>query len=301
MSTTKEKKSEKERLKEKIALRRTENGFLPTYSDFYFEKKKHNGEIWISVLIYLALITFVPAMIDGFENNPLTILGCFIVAILLYYIFFRNHFLNKKKLCGSRLTKEGIIKCTAFRQKPPVSYLYIEEAVATGNYEYDDTGLRIGKGDGELVFHYEIGDTEATKHVEECYQLLQQHMQQKLPPLNKKLLGLLDHKYYYEKMRKNQFSRLLGGTLLFLILYLSTVSSLAGAVILGVLISLWDCRSIYLLCQSAKLYAVNQAAIQLALKDFPQAKTGWKYTGYIYYIVGTVLVVLANFWIIMTF
>lgn len=277
---------------------RAESGFLPKYSDFYFEKKKNQNNVWKYVLCYAALIILLPALAKHNGIHPGTVLVCAVVLLILVCLVPHTFFKNRK-LLGAKLTDEGIVRITAFGTKPPIPYSHIEQTVAAGDFRYKDAGLQIGHGSEKLVFHYEIGNSTAQKHIEDCHRLLQTHMQRTLPPFEKKGLDLLDRRYFYKKSRRNQVISLLGATAFFLLFYVLAERSMASLLLTGIIFGGWECLSIISLGKNAKLDARNQTMLKHNFKDCPHAAFGWNYTGYLVYILALVLLLPFNAFIIL--
>ncbi|MBQ6888781.1 MAG: hypothetical protein IJN54_14870 [Lachnospiraceae bacterium] len=280
---------------------RTAEGFLPEYSDFYFERKKQPS-FFKYILSYLFII-FLICLIDIDYNNKkspgfLTIIG---IAVLLYQLFIKKHIIDHKKLYGAKLEYHGIVKVSAYGEQPPVSYQEIEQAVAAGDFRYEDTGLRIGSGTQKLLFHYEIGDSIAQKHVEECYALLQKHLNIKLPPFEKKGLDLLDRKYFYEKKCKTHTISLICALIIFFIYYSASVRHISNMYFLASLFCPWECFSLYCLSKNGKLAVRNRMLLQKAFQDYPQVRFGWQYAGYAHFLITALLLILGNYFIISFF
>ena len=282
-----------------IEALRTEDGFLPQYSDFYFEKKKQFsiGYNIKYILGYLLVILFFNGIVQDFGSRFWSVYLCIIISLVTYYII-KKAVINRQMKCGTRLEEYNFIKTGFFGEKPPISYSVIEQAVSAGDIHYGKTGLRIGHGAGKLVFHYEIGDSKAQKHMEECHTILQHHLTSKLPPFEKKGLDLLDRKYFYEKSRRTHTISLLCALLGFLIFYSAGIPQTEGLFIIAMIFCIWECLSIYYLGKSGKLSERNHVCLQKEFADYPNAKFGWKYTGYTYFIVVSVIVICVNYWII---
>lgn len=297
MSSEEKKLSKSKQRAAAIEALRTADGFLPQYSDFYFEKKKQLST-WKFVLGYVFIIIIFNVLLDDFENQIWGVLLRIIIALLIYFFGIKKPIMYRRQKCGVRLEEYNFIKETFFGEKPPVSYTEIEQAVSSGDIRYGKTGLRIGRGAGKLVFHYEIGDSKAQKHMEECYALLQKHLTTKLPPFEKKGLDLLDKRYFYEKSRRTHILSLLGALPAFFLFYRAMPSSLAGALYLAMMFGIWECISLYCLGKSGKLFERNHVYLKKEFADYPDAKFGWRYTGYAYFIITAIIVICLNYFII---
>ncbi len=281
MSTEPKKESERKKHQAAIEQRRMEEGFLPQYSDFYFEKKQRARSTWLA--IWLCLISFIPVPA---------------ILFLLYYAFVQKFIMERQKMRGIRFEESGIVKLTAYGEKTVVPYSWIEQSVTANRICYKKTGMQIGTGIEKLVFHYEIGDSTAQRHIEDCYAFLQKHLSVKLPPFEKKCFGLLDRKYFYEKSRKNQILSLICAVILFRLLLGTLLANKACCIFFSSAFALWECYSLYLLCKSGKLLACNQVKLMKIFQEYPNAKFGWRYTGYVYFVVTAIVLISINGFII---
>lgn len=297
MSSDEKKQSKAKQKAAAIEALRTADGFLPQYSDFYFEKKKQVS-IRKFVVGYVFVIIFFNLILHDFDSQIWGVFLQIIIILLFYYFGIKKPVMNRRKKCGARLEEYNIVKTTFFGEKPPISYSCIEHAVSSGDFHYGKTGLRIGHGAEKLVFHYEIGDSKAQKHMEECHAMLQRHLTSTLPPFEKKGLDLLDRKYFYEKSLRNQILSLLGALLAFLIFYVVMPSSTEGTVFMGMVFGIWQCLSLYYLGKSGKLLERNHAYLLKEFADCPNAGFGRQYTGYAYFIITAIILICANYLII---
>ncbi len=301
MSTQVKKQSKRAQRAAALKALRTAEGFLPQYSDFSFAKDQLLS-YWRFLFSYLFIIFFIAlhdiALAEEFVVFLKHVILWFIIIFVLYSLVLSPLLLRRRKKCGARLEEYNIVKTGLFGQKPPISYSVIEQAVRAGDIHYGKTGLQIGHGSAKLVFHYEIGDSKAQKHMEECHAILQRHLTSKLPPFEKKGLDLLDRRYFYKKSRRNHTLSLIGALLLFLLFYFDGISQLGVVITLAIIFCIWECISLYYLGANGKLSERNQAALQKEFADYPNARFGWRYTGYAYFILISVLVICANLLII---
>lgn len=300
MSTEAKQKTKAEKRAAALKALRVADGFLPKYSDFYFEKKK-NIHPWKYVFGYVLVILFSDSLLDNFDDCFLTIMLCYIIALFLYHNLITVPVRNRRQKCGARLEEYGIVKTTFFGEKAPIPYSRIEQAVSSGDICYGSTGLRIGHGSGKLVFHYEIGDSKAQTHMEECHALLQKHLTSKLPPFEKKGLDLLDRKYFYKKAQRNQTFSLLGAFLFFCSMYCTGMRTISGSFFLACIFGPWECSSLYSICKSGKLAERNHVFLKKEFADYPAAGFGWHYAGYAYAVLAAIVLTVANFLILMKF
>lgn len=300
MSSEKKKFSKAAQRAAALEAIRTADGFLPKYSDFYYEKKKQPA-IMKYVIGYIVVVFSFNTILVHFDTQIFKVLLGIIWALVLYYFLIKLPIRNRRKKCGTRFEEHGIVKVAFFGEKEPIPYLETEQAVTSGDIHYEDTGLRIGHGSKKLVFHYEIGDSKAQKHVEDCYALLQKHLTVKLPPFNKSALDLLDRKYFYEKSRRNNTVSLIIALILFLIFYASGAQYTSGKLILAIFFCPWESISLFGLCKSARLSERNHMLLKKAFEEHPRAKYGWRFTGYIHFGIAAVFAMIANYLIIFIF
>ena len=300
MSLEKKKLSRSAQKAAAIEAIRTADGFLPKYSDFYYEKKKQPQTMKF-VFGYVFVILFFNTILDNFDDQIFKVLFCIICILILYHYLIKLPIRNRQKKCGTRFEEQGIVRVGFFGEKEPIPYFETEQAVTSGDIHYEDTGLRIGRGSKKLIFHYEIGDSKAQKHVEECYALLQKHLSVKLPPFDKKALDLLDRKYFYEKSRRNYTISLILALLFFLIFYAPGVQTTSGKLFLAIMFCPWESISLFGLCKSARLSERNHMLLKKAFEEHPRAKYGRSFSGFIYFGIASIVTMVANYFIISIF
>ena len=300
MSTEKKTKSIAAQRAAAIEAIRTADGFLPKYSDFYYEKKKQPPALKF-VIGYVIVSISLNTILNNFNTQIFKVLFGIVWALVLYHFLIKMPIRNRRKKCGTRFDEHGIVKVAFFGEKEPIPYLETEQAVISGDIHYEDTGLRIGHGSKKLIFHYEIGDSKAQKHIEECYALLQKHLTVKLPPFDKNALDLLDRKYFYEKSRRNNTISLIIALILFLIFYASGAQYTSGKLLLAAFFCPWECIALFGLCKSARLSERNHMLLKKAFEEHPRAKYGWRFAGYIHFGIAAVFAMIANYLIIYIF
>lgn len=294
------KKNAKASRKEIIEKKRREEGFLPEYSDFYFEKKRQTRRIWLMCLVYFTFILMFWVCGEKFQNVSVntTTLCCF--GGIIYFGWLQRGILNQKKVSGIQLNPNMAVKTNIYGRRTEISYSSIDHVITHGELCYDDTGLKIGYGSRQLCFHYEIGDAKAQKHIKECYEILQSHLSVKLPPFEKKCLDLLDRKYFYEKSRKKHTLSLLAAIMLSLIrINLMGIETAKGAVCFGIICGIWENWSLYQLFKGAVLSAKNYDALKSIYGNYPNARYGRRNTGYIWFVVDVALIILINLRIVL--
>lgn len=294
-------KSEKEQTIEKA--RNAEN-FLPLYADYYFEKKKRSGSMWLTVSIYACIMFGMLSFASEFKFNLAVVLLIFFVLVVLYQIFLAKHLMNWQKMLGAKLQPDGAIKQNMFGMKRKISYYDLQQDISDGYMCYGDTAIQVGKGKNKLSFHYEIGDSIAQKHVNACYRELQKYLTVKLLPFKKSGLELLDKKYYYDKSRKRQTISLCIALLLFFAYVAGGgLKTTEDAIFSTLFLVPWECFSLYVLSKNAPLTKENHEKLQEFLNAYPDVKLKGnlkgKYSGWIRFILMAVLVIACNSFIIL--
>lgn len=285
-------KSEKE-----TAIERARNAknFLPLYSNYYFEKKNLSGRKWLLIAVYVMIMFGIISYASEFQSSVITFFLILSVLVVLYQMLAAGWIKNRKKLLGTWLQPDGAVKQNLFGIERKISYYDLEQEIAGGHMRYGDTGIRVGKGRNRLVFHYEIGDSSAQKHVEECYRELQRYIKVKLLPYEKKGLELLDKKFYYERNRRNHTISLCIALLVFFAYAAgSSLKIMEEAVFPTLLLMPWECFSLYILSRNAALSRDNHEKLQELLDTYPGVNLKGKYAGWVRYILMTVLVIAGN-------
>lgn len=293
------KKKAADALQTAIEEQRGKKGFLPEYSNFYFEKKQRGKNAWIIGLAYLVLIFSIWACAEKFQKVSVNIMVLCCVGGIIYFGWIQKKRFNKKKVSGIYFNSNAAVRTDSRGRQMEIPYSLIEHVIVNGELCYDDTGLKIGYGCRQLCFHYEIGYAKAQKHIKECYDILQSHLSVKLPPFGKNCMGLFDRKYFYEKSRKNHTLSLAAAILVsFLMMVSDEVMTVKGAWCLGLICGIWESYSLYQLFKGALFSAKNHDALKEMYGKYPNAKYGYRNTGYIWFAVDVVLVLLFNLWMI---
>ena len=275
-------------------------GFLPKYSDYYFEKKKQSRMGWIFATFYPSFLTFCADIDTHFEYFWMHVVcGVFGVLFVLVLVIEPLVLKGRKKL-GIYLQPTQALRVGLWGKESPVYYSEMDAAVSSGRVSFEDTGIQIGQGPNKMVFHYEIGDSEAQKHVEECYGMLQSHIRAKLPRYEKKALDLLDRRFFYERSRKRCVLSLFLAVLSFWLFSLPGVNTLEYAIVLCAIFGIWDCVSLKTLFQSAVFSHRTTKALHEIYADYPHGHLGWDKSGYLWFGVMAVFTVLCNCAIILS-
>lgn len=277
----------------------SKTAFLPKYSKLYFEQKKAWSALWLMVIIYAGIFLIPILMAVSEEEEDVGAFGVFsilvYICVLFYHLALRKRVWEVKKEYGMSFATDGVKRIGLHGEEETIPYAVYEEAVSAGEFRYEKTGLVIGKGIHELVFHYEIGNSEAQKDVKQCYATLQEHITGKLPPFETKCLGLLDKRYFYKKSMRNQSISLLCATLFMLVVK----SSLMEMMMFGIIVLCpWECISFYIIVKNAYMISQNNTALQKLVQDYENVRMGSPYEGYFYMVAVIALFVWINTMII---
>ena len=165
---------------------RLKEHFLPLYSDYYFEKKRGKRDGVLSICVVAFILFLLINVFTKFENTfPIV---CFIIVlfVIFYNTVFFDKIMKKKKMLGFFLRPDGVTGNDYFGRSKRISYIDLRQDILNGHMKYEETGITVGNGRNKMVFHYEIGDSKAQKHVQECYEELERYIQIKLRPYEKK-------------------------------------------------------------------------------------------------------------------
>ena len=301
MRTTEPVNIQKPDKRKRIEDHRRRPGFLPQYSDFYFEKKEENG-LSLSILILMFSGFFLGLAQDlDYENTFVNFLLFLCIAQFVLKLLLLVLDEQVKKLNGFYLEKAQIQTDLFFRPYGSIPYDHIREAFQNDKIYYKTEGLVIGRKPEQLTFHYEIGDSVAQKHVQDCYELLQSRLAIPLPPLRTKTFDLLDRRYYYRQCMKKYCLSLFVAFIALCIMHLLYPFSLDGSFTSGLffgiritILTIWDLFAIYRFYQSAVFYEKTLAALKTEFHSFPNVRFGHAYAGYVFFYLSVFLFILAS-------
>ncbi len=160
--------------------------FLPRYSSLYV---KHEDEIrlaWGGVLFIHFFFLGVYMLIELFKEKMYrtAICGLLIYAVLaVYYGFVQPRLVKWKRKYGMSLGPDAVLRMTPMGVVETLPYEIYEDAIRQGNYYYNKEGLVLGKGKYRMYFSNETEDSHARQNMLNCYEKLQEHITEKVPPL----------------------------------------------------------------------------------------------------------------------
>ena len=290
----------------RIEEERRAEGFLPQYSDYYFESKSESG---VSVSIFVLMLSgFFGGLASefDFENGFLNFLFFICIAQFVVFVLLAIFCDDLKKVKGYYLEPDGIRTDLYFRPFGTISYETVNEAVKNGRIYYRTEGLVIGTGADKLTFHYEIGDSKAQKHIQDTYALLQTHIYEKLPPFDARIFDLLDRRYFYKKSLRKRMLVLVIALFVFVgllaampIRFSGSSSIIITSVIETVGVIGFELVCLFEIYRFAKLYAKNLEALREKCIEYQNIRFGRKYSGYVLVLAALFLVILVNLFVIL--
>ena len=261
--TKKDKKKQIE-LDEKMA--RCAPGFLPTWSNHFFEQEKAIEQTVMGMMgfILMIVLAILGGIAEASENASLAISLFFgFVGIVAVIYLVRKAVLKKLKTPGTRIHEYGTTRTDLFGRTHEVPYMVWNEAVRKGKLRFTTDGIRIRAGREKLFFSYEVGDSAMQAHVIECYDDFRKRLSEPTPELTKDGIGLLDRRYYYRRTRRQQIATVLVSE--FALFCCMAAGSLGGVMGASLFIAPFLLSALFKLFKGAKLEREVNAKLNKAL------------------------------------
>ncbi|NLG04114.1 MAG: hypothetical protein GX567_09850 [Clostridia bacterium] len=183
----------KERLLEE---QRLQNGFLPYFSDAFFERffrRKLIKIFWIMLFLFYAIP--VAAKIIGWRSAawlftiyPILIVNLLLLTPISFYL----------KRFGYTFQPHGLVR-NAWGTEKTFLYSDLSKAVQEKKVIMKTKGYLVPTGKGHILFPYEVGNARQQKHIFNCYRLLTEKLDCPMPKINKEIVGKLDQAYFYRR------------------------------------------------------------------------------------------------------
>ena len=213
---------------------------------------------------------------DNSILGPKIYIYIFFVLVIFGIVRKISTFGKKKK--GTLLGEEGTIRKTYNNREIKVPYSEWKEAFKRGNYRFNKESYEFRCGGEVLRFHFEVGDSKAQQHIQECYKKFEEKIGEKLPKLTSAEIGLFDRKYFYTKKYRNTC------------IYCGIVFGIGTALLAGgeniripvaIIYGLVNAGLFFSLLANAKLYYKNAVKLNTAFKEFNKGDVAFKWGGWI--------------------
>lgn len=190
-----------------IEIEREEEGFLPYYSEAYYERISY----WNVNMLGGGLLPVVLIAVSAIKatDNPLFGLLFAIVPIQIILCVLEKPLTRKSRLYGYHFTENELIK-EVRGKKTTYSYRDIASAIEQKKVCICEDEFRVPLPKrGYIAFPYEIGNTKHQRQVIKCYKRLSELVHCKMPEMRKKDLELLDRAYFYNRSFKRCMTTLI--------------------------------------------------------------------------------------------
>lgn len=190
------KKREKEKTLEEIEKYRCESGFLPYYSDTFFESSRSYRNTTAILGIYLSIYLMIYLLVSE-KKTAFICYSIFILLVLLCLTFVAD---MEKKIgkYGYHLLEDRIV-LRKWGMEREISYNDIRTKLQERKVKVTEKKLVVPTNKGNIAFSYEVGNAKQQKHVMACYEMLRTKVVGNMPAINMKNLDIFDKAYFYNK------------------------------------------------------------------------------------------------------
>ncbi|MBS4899979.1 MAG: hypothetical protein KHZ87_04350 [Clostridiales bacterium] len=279
---------------------RKKAGFVPEYSDFYF-KRKNGSMLWYAIFSLFALfvlnIILRGLLLISSDFFDMFILFIFVIIGWGVYHFIKKAVMKSRKHKGTFLEDTGTVRKLSGRREIRIPYIEWKQAFQTGNFRSNKECYEFNCKGEILRFYYEVGDSKAQKHIQECYKTFGEKIGEELPPLTSAEIGLFDRKYFYKKKYRSIF---LTWAVIYGIAFAILASDEKARLIGGIILGLINGVIFYNILATSQLYYKNASKLNTAFKKYNKGYIAFKWGGWIVGVIAIVLMYLANYGMLRT-